>query len=170
MLSAAFLKLVEDTINDVNTLTLLYQRLNYPFIGGWNWKAKSTQSSLTKLKMWSIFRSMQKHASASSEDAEANFSVSKKSLIGVDKSRKFYLKNSRVLMGCTQLFCARNQILQSQLILLGSFSFFINEIMMYRGAIFNYKLKILRKGIIMVNKLIPMALVPRSGLKKLYKN
>ena len=74
--------------------------------------------------------------------------------------------NSRALMACSQLFYARDQMLQVQASLLGSFSALLNELKMYRVAIYSYKLTILNSVMIMVNKLIPMALLPRSDLEE----
>ena len=75
--------------------------------------------------------------------------------------------NSRSLMACSQLFYARDQMLQVQASLLGSFSALLNELKMYRVAIYSYKLTILNSVMIMVNKLIPMALLPRSDLEEI---
>ena len=75
--------------------------------------------------------------------------------------------NSRSLMACSQLFYARDQMLQVQASLLGSFSALLNELKMYRVAIYSYKLTILHSVMIMVNKLIPMALLPRSDLEEI---
>ena len=47
-----------------------------------------------------------------------------------------------------------------------SFSALLSELKKYRVAIYNYKLTILNSVMIMVNKLIPMALLPRSDLEE----
>ena len=78
--------------------------------------------------------------------------------------------NSRALMACSQLFYARDQMLQVQASLLGSFSALINELKMYRVAIYSYKLTILNSVMIMVNKLIPMAILPRSDLEEILRD
>ena len=77
--------------------------------------------------------------------------------------------NSRALMACSQLFYARDQMLQVQASLLGSFSALLNELKMYRVAIYSFKLTILNSVMIMVNKLIPMALLPRSDLEEILR-
>ena len=41
---------------------------------------------------------------------------------------------------------------------------------MYRVAIYSYKLTILNSVMIMVNKLIPMALLPRSDLEEILRD
>ena len=73
-------------------------------------------------------------------------------------------------MACSQLFNARDQMLQIQASLLGSFSALQNELKMYRVAIYNYQLTILNSVMIMVNKLIPMALLPRSDLEEILRD
>ena len=78
--------------------------------------------------------------------------------------------NSRALMACSQLFYARDQMLQVQASLLGSFSALLNELKMYRVAIYSYKVTILNSVMIMVNKLIPMALLPRSDLEEILRD
>ena len=76
--------------------------------------------------------------------------------------------NSRSLTACSQLFYAMDQMLQVQtsLSLLRSFSALLNKIKLYPVAIYSYKLTILNSVMIMVNKLIPMALLPRSDLEE----
>ena len=78
--------------------------------------------------------------------------------------------NSRALMACSQLFYPRDQMLQVQASLLGSFSALLNELKMYRVVIYSYKLTILNSVMIMVNKLIPMALLPRSDFEEILRD
>ena len=63
--------------------------------------------------------------------------------------------NSGLLMACSQLFHAREQMPQVQASLLGSFSALLNELKMYRVAIYSYELTILNSVMNMINKLIP---------------
>ena len=79
-------------------------------------------------------------------------------------------KNSRSLMACSQLFYARDQMLQVQASLLGSFSALLNEHKKHRVAIYSYKLTILNSVMIMINILIPMALLPRSNLEEILRD
>ena len=78
--------------------------------------------------------------------------------------------NSRALMACSQLFYARDQMLKVQASLLGSFSALLNEHKMYRVAIYSYKLIIMNSVMIIVNKLIPMAIVPISDLEEILRD
>ena len=72
-------------------------------------------------------------------------------------------------MACNQLFYARDQMLQVQTNLIGSLSILLNEIKSYRAAVFSYKLTNLNSVMAMVNKLIPMALLPRTALEEILK-
>ena len=49
--------------------------------------------------------------------------------------------NSRKLIACNRLFCARDQMLKVQTIVNGSLSALLNEIKSYKTAVFSYKLK-----------------------------
>ena len=72
-------------------------------------------------------------------------------------------------MACNPLFYARDQMLQVQTNLIGSLSILLNEIKSYRAAVFSYKLTNLNSVMAMVNKLIPMALLPRTVLEEILK-
>ena len=72
-------------------------------------------------------------------------------------------------MACNQLFYALDQMLKVQTKLIGSLSILLNEIKSYRAAVFSYKLTILNSVMAMVNKLIPMALLPRTALEEILK-
>ena len=72
-------------------------------------------------------------------------------------------------MACSQLFYARDQMLQVQASLLVSFSASLNERKNYRVAIYSYKQTILNSVMFMVNQLIPMALLPRSDLDEVFR-
>ena len=82
----------------------------------------------------------------------------------------FIQNNSSLLKACSQLFYAWDQMLQVQASVLGSFSALLNELKMYRVAIYSYKLTILNSVMIMVKKLIPMALLPRSDLEEILRD
>ena len=70
-------------------------------------------------------------------------------------------------MACNQLFYARDQMLEVQTNLIGSLSALLNEIKSCRTAVFSYKLTILNSVMTMINKLIPMALLPRTALEEI---
>ena len=70
-------------------------------------------------------------------------------------------------MACNQRSYARDQMLQVQTNLVGSLSALLNEIKSYRTAAFSYKLTILNSVMTMVDKLIPMALVPKTALQEI---
>ena len=72
-------------------------------------------------------------------------------------------------MACNQLFYARDHMLQVQTNLIGSLSALLNEIKSYRTAVSSYKLTILNSVMTKVNKLIPMALLPRIALEEIMK-
>ena len=61
-------------------------------------------------------------------------------------------------------------MLQVQASILGSFSVLLNEIKLYPVAIYSYKLTILNSVMIMVNKWILMALLPRSDLEEILRD
>ena len=84
-----------------------------------------------------------------------------------NKAVSLIRNNSRKLMACNQLFYARDQMLQVQTNLIGSLSALLNEIKSYRTAVVSCKLLILNSVMTMVNKLIPMALLPRTALEEI---
>ena len=74
--------------------------------------------------------------------------------------------NSRSLMACSKLFCEKDQMFQIQVSLLVSFSALLDEIKTRRVAIYSCMLTVLISVMIMVNKLIPRALLRRSDLEE----
>ena len=58
-------------------------------------------------------------------------------------------------------------MLQVQTNLIGSLSALLSEIKSYRTAVFSYKLTILNSVMTMVNKLIPISLLPRTALEEI---
>ena len=67
-------------------------------------------------------------------------------------------------MACNQYFYARDELLQVQTNLAASLLAINNEIKAYRVAVYAYKLYLLNSVMSMVNKVIPMTLLPRSML------
>ena len=65
-------------------------------------------------------------------------------------------------MACNQYFYARDELLQVQKNLAASLLAINNEIKAYRVAVYAYKLNLLNSVMSMVNKIIPMSLLPRS--------
>ena len=74
--------------------------------------------------------------------------------------------NSRSLMACSQYFYARDQKLKLQINLASSLLALNNEIKSYRIATYAYRLTILIAVMTMVEKLIPMTLLPKNVLEK----
>ena len=72
--------------------------------------------------------------------------------------------NTRRLMACNQYFYARDEMLHVQTNLAASLLAINNEIKAYRVAVYAYKLNLLNSVMSMVNKVIPMSLLPRSML------
>ena len=77
---------------------------------------------------------------------------------------KLLNENTRRLMACNQNFYARDELLQVQTNLAASLLAINNEFKAYRFAVYAYKLNILDSVMSMVNKAIPMSLLPRSML------
>ena len=78
--------------------------------------------------------------------------------------------NSRKLMACTQYFYARDKKLKLQTNLASSLLALNKEIKSYRIATYSYKLTILNSIMTMVNKFIPMALVPKQISDKILQS
>ena len=78
--------------------------------------------------------------------------------------------NSRKLMACIQYFYARDQKLKLLTNLSSSLLAINNEIKSYRIATYSYKLTTLNSIMTMVNKFIPMALVPKQILDKILQS
>ena len=77
---------------------------------------------------------------------------------------KLLNENTRRLMACNQYFYARDELLQVQTYLAASLLAINNEIKAYRVAVYSYKLNLLNSVMSMVNKVIPMYLLPQSML------
>ena len=77
---------------------------------------------------------------------------------------KLLNENTRRLMACNQYFYARDKLLQVQTYLAASLLAINNEIKAYRVAVYSYKLNLLNSVMSMVNKVIPMYLLPQSML------
>ena len=77
---------------------------------------------------------------------------------------KLLNENTRRLMACNRYFYARDEVLQVQTNLAASLLAIHNEIKAYSVAVYAYKLNLLNSGMSMVNKVIPMSLLPRSML------
>ena len=77
---------------------------------------------------------------------------------------KLINEKTRKLMARPQYFYARDQMLQLKTILVSSLLAINNEIKAYRVATYSYKLNLLNSVMAMVNKVIPMSLLPRSVL------
>ena len=82
----------------------------------------------------------------------------------INDAIKLIKENTRKLMACSQYFYARDQILQLQTTIVSSLLAINNEIKAYRVATYSYKLNLLNSVMAMVNKVIPMSLLPRSAL------
>ena len=82
----------------------------------------------------------------------------------INDAIKLIKENTRKLMACSQYFYARDQMLQLQTTIVSSLLAINNEIKTYRVATYSYKLNLLNSVMAMVNKVIPMSLLPRSAL------
>ena len=77
---------------------------------------------------------------------------------------KLLNENTRRLKACNRYFYARDELLQVQTNLAASLLAINNEIKAHTVAVYAYKLNLLNSVMSMVNKVIPMSLLPRSML------
>ena len=77
---------------------------------------------------------------------------------------KLLNEKTRRLRACIQCFYSRDELLHVQINLAASLLAINNKIKAYRVAVYAYKLNLLYSAMSMVNKVIPMSLLPRSML------
>ena len=100
------------------------------------------------------------------KSTEKQTKTQKKHAKAEDDAFKVIQSNSRNLMACTQNFYSCDQKLKLQINLASTLLAVNGEIKGYRIATYAYRLTILDSVMTMIDKVVPMTLVPKGVLSK----